>query len=59
MEADKIKQDTAVRKDKSLEKAVIISNLLWHNPHIPNIDAISGALFTMRIQCEYTQTQYD
>ena len=30
-----------------------------YNPHIPNIDAISGALFTLRIQYEYTQTQYD
>ena len=28
-----------------------------YNPHIPNIDAISGALFTLRIQYEYTQTQ--
>ena len=25
--------------------------------HIQNIDAISGALFTLRIQYEYTQTQ--
>ena len=30
-----------------------------YNPHIPNIDAISGALFTLRIQYEYTQTQCD
>ena len=29
------------------------------NLHIPNIDAISGALFTLRIQYEYTQTQCD
>ena len=29
------------------------------NPNIPNIDAISGALFTLRIQYEYTQTQRD
>ena len=29
------------------------------NPHISNIDAISGALFTLRIQYEYTQTQCD
>ena len=28
-------------------------------PHISNIVAISGALFTLRIQYEYTQTQYD
>ena len=27
-----------------------------YNPHIPNIDAISGALFTLRIQYEYTYT---
>ena len=27
--------------------------------HIPNIDAISGALPTLRIQFEYTQTQVD
>ena len=27
------------------------------NPDIPNIDAISGALFTLRIQYEYTQKQ--
>ena len=27
--------------------------------HIPNIDAISGALFKLRIQYEYTQTQCD
>ena len=30
-----------------------------YNPHITNIDAISGALFTLRIQYEYTQTQCD
>ena len=30
-----------------------------YNPHIANIDAISGALFTMRIQYECTQTQCD
>ena len=30
-----------------------------YNPHIPNIDAISGALFTLRIQYEYTQTRCD
>ena len=29
------------------------------NPHIQNIKAISGALFTMRIQYEYAQTQCD
>ena len=29
------------------------------NPYLPNIDAISGALFTLRIQFEYTQTQCD
>ena len=28
-----------------------------YNPHIPNIDAISGALFTLRIHYEHTQTQ--
>ena len=27
------------------------------NPHIPNIVDISGAIFTLRIQYEYTQTQ--
>ena len=27
--------------------------------HTSNIDAISGALFTLRIQHEYTQTQCD
>ena len=27
--------------------------------HIPNIDAVSSALFTLRIQYEYTQTHYD
>ena len=27
--------------------------------HIPNIDAFSGALFTLRIQYEYAQTQCD
>ena len=27
--------------------------------HIPNIDAISGTLFTLRIQYEYTKTQCD
>ena len=32
---------------------------LLGNPHIPNIDAISGALFTLRIQYEFTQTQCD
>ena len=32
---------------------------LEKNPHIANIDAISGVLFTLRIQYEYTQTQYD
>ena len=31
----------------------------YYNPHIPNIDAISGALFTLRIQYDYTQTQCD
>ena len=30
-----------------------------YNPHIPNIDVISSALFTLRIQYEYTQTQFD
>ena len=30
-----------------------------YNPHIPNIDAISGALFTLKIQYEYTQTRCD
>ena len=30
-----------------------------YNPHITNIDAISGALFTLRIQYEYTPTQCD
>ena len=29
------------------------------NPHIPNIDAISGALFTLTTQYEYSQTQCD
>ena len=29
------------------------------NPQIPNIDAISGALFILRIQYEYAQTQCD
>ena len=35
------------------------SDLAQCYPHIPNIDAISGALFTLRIQYpyEYTQTQ--
>ena len=27
--------------------------------HIPNIDAISGALFTLRIHYEYIQAQCD
>ena len=31
----------------------------FYNPHIPNIDAISGTVFTLRIQYEYTQTQCD
>ena len=31
----------------------------YYNPHIPNTDAISGALFTLRIQYEYTQTRCD
>ena len=30
-----------------------------YNPHILNIDAISGALVTLTIQYEYTQTQCD
>ena len=29
------------------------------NSNIPNIDAISGALFILRIQYEYAQTQCD
>ena len=33
--------------------------MLSINPHTPNVLAISGALFTVRIQYEYTQTQYD
>ena len=32
---------------------------LTSNPHIPNIDAISGALFTLRNQDESTQTRCD
>ena len=27
--------------------------------HVPHFDAISGALFTLRIQYEYTHTQCD
>ena len=30
-----------------------------NNPHIPNIDAISGALYTLRSQYKYTQTHCD
>ena len=40
--------------DHKLRLAGDISNL-----HIPNIDAISGALFTLRIQYECIQTQCD
>ena len=36
-----------------------IEHMQPYNPHIPNIDSISGALFTLRIQYKYTQTQYD
>ena len=32
---------------------------LTNNPHIPNIDAISGSLFTLRIQYKRPQTQCD
>ena len=32
-------------------------NYIDYNPHIPNNDAISGALLILRIQFEYTQTQ--
>ena len=32
---------------------------IYNNPHIPNINAISGALFTLRIQYEYTQIHCD
>ena len=30
-----------------------------YSPHIPNIASISGALCTLRIQYEYTQTRCD
>ena len=43
-----------------LEKVNLICQPLYYlgyKTHIPNIDAISGALFTLRIQHEYTQTQ--
>ena len=33
--------------------------MIYSNPHITNIDAISGALFIMIIQYEYTQPQGD
>ena len=36
-----------------------ISYVAYYMGHIPNIDAISGDLFTLRIQYEYTQTQCD
>ena len=29
------------------------------NPTLPNIDALSGAFLTLRIQYELTQTQYN
>ena len=32
---------------------------IYSNPHILIIDAISGALFTLRIQYGYTRTQCD
>ena len=34
-------------------------HFISYNPHIPNIDAISGAPYTLRIQYECTQTQCD
>ena len=37
----------------------VLQKNISYNPYIPNIDAISGALFTLRIQHEYTQTQCD
>ena len=37
----------------------VVTKILSINPHIPNIHAISGVLFTLRIQFEYTQTQCD
>ena len=36
-----------------------ISYVAYYMGHIPNIDGISGDLFTLRIQYEYTQTQCD
>ena len=42
-----------------LTSAWNVSNCVIHNPYIPNIEVISGALFTLRIQYEYTQTQCD
>ena len=42
-----------VNSSKNFEKKT------YYNPHTPYIDAISGALFTLRIQYEYTQTQCD
>ena len=33
---------------------IILLPLNFCHPHIPNIDAMSGALFTLRIQYEYT-----
>ena len=42
-----------------LKSDKVSSATVFYNPHIPNIDAISGALFILRIQYEYTQTQCD
>ena len=36
---------------------VKLNSYFLYNPHILNIDALSGALFTLRTQ--YNQTQYD
>ena len=38
---------------------IVIPRFILYNPNIPNIDAFSGALFTLRIQYEYTQVQCD
>ena len=40
-------------------RLVLHPEQLTYKPHMSNIDAISGALFTLRIQYEYTQSQCD
>ena len=42
-----------VNSSKNFEKKT------YYNPHTPYIDAISGALFTLRNQHEFTQTKCD